>query len=279
MDKECRTPGPLPDVPVPPKTRPRTARIGVWFAPQHTTVRELRAAWREADSLGVDSLWLWDHFFPLTGDPDGTHFECWTLLAAMAAETTTARVGTLVSNYAYRNPDLLADMARTVDHIAGGRMVLGLGAGWFERDLKDYGYPVPGPGERVRGLIDTVARIDHRLGLLRPGPLGELPLLIGGDGRQRLLRLAAERAVMWNTMAWRFAEGNRVLDDWCARIGRDPAQIERSAFVTRDQSEDELRRLVDAGVQHLIFQVRHPFRLDGVRLALRVLRDRQDGRP
>ncbi|MEU5418543.1 LLM class F420-dependent oxidoreductase [Streptomyces sp. NPDC001407] len=244
-------------------------RIGVWLAPQHTSVAELRAAWRAADSLGVDSLWLWDHFFPLTGDPDGSHFEAWTLLAAMAADTRAARLGTLVSNYAYRNPDLLADMARTVDHIGDGRLILGMGAGWVERDLKEYGYPTPGAGERVDGLIEAVERVDRRLGRLRPGPLGDLPLLIGGDGQRRLLRFAAERAAIWNTMAWRFAEGNRVLDEWCARVGRDPAEIERSAFVTRDQTDEELRCLVATGVQHLIFQVGHPFRFDGVERALR----------
>ncbi|MET9415887.1 LLM class F420-dependent oxidoreductase [Streptomyces klenkii] len=247
-------------------------RIGVWLTPQHTSVRELRAAWRAADSLGVDSLWLWDHFFPLTGDPDGSHYEAWTLLAALAADTRAARVGTLVTNYAYRNPDLLADMARTVDHLSDGRLILGMGAGWVERDLKEYGYPAPGAGERVAGLVEAVARIDHRLARLNPGPLGALPLLIGGDGRKRLLRFAAERATIWNTMAWRFAEGNRVLDQWCAEVGRDPAEIERSAFVTRDQTGDELHRLVAAGARHLIFQVGYPFRLDGVERALHFAR-------
>ena len=253
----------------PMNEQPDRLRIGVWLAPQHTSVAALRAAWRAADALAVDSLWLWDHFFPLTGDPDGSHFEAWTLLAAMAADTSTARIGPLVTHYAYRNPDLLADMARTVDHLSGGRLVLGLGAGWVERDLVEYGYPTPDAAGRVAGLVATVDRVQARLARLNPPPLGSVPLLIGGDGKRRMLRLVAERASIWNTMAWRFVEGNRTLDEWCARIGRDPREIERSAFVTRGQTEEELSRLQRAGVRHLIYQVGDPFDLTAVESGLR----------
>lgn len=233
--------------------------VGVWLAPQHTSVDELSAAWQEADALGVDSIWLWDHFFPLTGDTDGRHFEAWTLLGALAAQTTRATVGTLVTNYALRNPELLADMARTVDHLSGGRLVLGLGAGWVERDHLEYGYPWLPPGQRVAGLEDAVHRIRARLERLNPKPAGPLPLLIAGDGRQGTLRLAARYADQWNTMAGRFVESSRWLDRWCRRVGRDPGTIHRSCCLVEDRQIDEVGPLVAAGAAEVILQWRAPF--------------------
>jgi probable F420-dependent oxidoreductase len=244
-------------------------KVGVWLVQQHTTVARLRSAWRRMEDLGVDSIWLWDHFFPLTGDPDGTHFEGWTLLAAMAADTSRAQIGVLVSNIEYRNVDLLADMARTVDHLSGGRTVLGVGAGWVERDYAEYGYPFRSGRERAETLAAAVPRLRHRLSVLNPPPAGPLPLLIAGDGQRVMLRLAAEHADSWNTMAWKFAEGSKVLDDWCGRLGRDPASIERTCFIVALTGQAQLDELAEAGAQHVILQLPDPFDPAPVRELLR----------
>jgi probable F420-dependent oxidoreductase len=241
-------------------------KVGVSLLPEHTTVAALRTAWREADALGVDSLWIWDHFFPVTGDAEGTSFECWSLIAAMAADTRKATVGSLVTSCGYRNPDLLADMVRTVDHVSGGRAVLGLGAGWFQRDYTAYGYDFGTIRSRLDALGDALARVRARLPDLRPPPVGRLPILVGGSGEKVTLALVAQHADAWNFIGPldEFRHKNRVLDDWALRLGRDPATIERTVSVF---SEDELLPLVEyvaAGVEHVIRSVRDPFDLTDV---------------
>jgi probable F420-dependent oxidoreductase len=251
-------------------------KLGVHLRPQHTTIEALREAWRTADDLGVDSITVWDHFYPLTGDPAGTHFECWSLLAAMAVETRRAQIGAIVSAIGYRNPDLLADMARTVDQLSNGRLILGLGAGNAERDHREYGYPwLPAP-ERLKALRAGVQRIRDRLKVLTPQPKGRLPLLIGGGGEQVTLRLVAEFADMSNTPGPPEVarHKNEVIDTWCRKVGRAPEDIERTSNIP-PSAVGIIPEYLGAGVQRLQVQLDHPFDLAPVREAL-ARRDAQD---
>ncbi len=239
-------------------------KVGVQIHPQNTTMAALRAGWQGVDALGVDSLWTWDHFFPpLYGRPDETHFEGWQILAAMAVTTTNvAQIGMLVTGGGYRNPDLLADMARTLDHLSGGRAVLGIGSGWMDKDEVEYGYPARTPAQRLDALAEALPRIRGRLGRLRPGPMGPLPILIGGNGERRTLRLVAQYADMWNGYgdAETIRAKNDVIDRWCTEVGRDPREIERTAWIDR-ADPDLMRSLVDAGADHLILGLRAPYDL------------------
>ena len=242
-------------------------RVGVQVQPQHCTIDELRAAWEEADGLGVDSIWTWDHFFPLYGDKDGPHYEGWSLLAAMAVTTRQARFGMLVTCNSYRNPELLADMARTIDQLSHGRLVLGIGAGWFARDYEEYGFDFGTAPGRLKALGAALPRIRDRVAKLNPPPAGDLPILIGGGGETVTLRLVAEHAQLWNGFGppSQFAHKNGVLDGWCAKLGRDPRSIERTAAINAtDVDEATVQAFLDAGAEHLIVMTGDPFDLDPV---------------
>jgi probable F420-dependent oxidoreductase len=250
-------------------------RIGVSLPQQHCTLDQLRRAWCEADQAGFDTVWVWDHFFPLSGDPNGSHFEGWSLLAAMACDTHQARIGTLVTCTGYRNPDVLADMARTVDHLSGGRVILGIGAGGLgARDYREYGFPLDDPRERVHRFREDVPRIKARLARLNPPPAGPLPLLIAGFGERVMLRLVAEHADLWNVGGPPEDVGARsqVLDDWCRRIGRDPGEIERTVLLFPDQVT-RWREYVELGFDHLIVGVGAPFDLGPARRLLEAARE------
>ena len=231
-------------------------RVGVQVQPQHADFDGMRRAWREAEELGVDSIFCWDHFYPLSGEPDGKHFEAISTLGALASVTERAQIGALVICNSYRNPELLADAHRTIDHISGGRAILGIGAGWFKRDYDEYGYEFGSAPERVRELRRALPRIKQRIGRLNPPPLGRLPILIGGSGPKVTLKLVAQYADMWHSFgdAETFKAKNEILLAHCQDAGRDPAEIERTWGV-RDDILDEADALADAGVQHLILGV------------------------
>jgi probable F420-dependent oxidoreductase len=245
-------------------------KVGFHFYQQHTTMAELRRAWQDADRMGVDSIWPWDHFFPIFGDRDGPSFEGWSLLAAMAVDTERAKLGMLVTGNPYRNPDLLADMARTVDHLSGGRAILGIGAGWSEIDFGEYGYPYGTPASRLGDLEASLRRIRRRLELLNPPALGDLPILVGGGGEKVTLRLVAQYADMWNAFgpASAFAAKNKVLDEWCARVGRDPSEIERTVMLFDARDVARVDEYLAAGAQHLILGMGAPFDLEPLQALL-----------
>ena len=234
-------------------TPTRQIRIAAQLHPQQGDYPQLRDAAIRAEELGYDIAYNWDHFFPLYGDRDGPHLECWTVLAAWAEATKTIEIGPLVACITYRNPQLLADMARTVDRISGGRVILGIGAGWNRRDYEEYGYEFDTMGGRIKAMGEAIPLIQHRLDVVNPPPARRPPLLIAGTGERRTLPLVARYADAWHaTFPDRPEElepAVATLRRWCDEIGRDAAEIEWGLGVEPEDIERFLARDADVYVE------------------------------
>ena len=231
----------------------RRARIGVhvWQggAPDYQSWRQ---AVLHAEELGADVIFGYDHFHKPFVDiidgiphldeeqPDVNNFEGWMALASWGEITTRAEIGLLVTGIPYRNPDLLADMARTVDHISGGRLILGVGAGWYAKDFEVYGYEYGTTKSRFDLFDQSLLRIEERMKELIPAPTRHIPVLIGGGGERRTLPAVARHADIWHSFEplGEFRRKNDSLKRLADEFGRDEQKIERSVPWTDQATAD-----------------------------------------
>jgi F420-dependent oxidoreductase-like protein len=241
-----------------------TIRFGIHSGPQNTTYEDYRDLWLRAEELGYEWVSDFDHFYPIFSDPTGPQFEGLTLLSAMAAQTSRLRCAVLVLGVTYRHPAVVAKMAATIDHVSGGRLELGMGAAWFELEHEQYGIPFPRIGVRM-DMLDEACRIMRSLwtqetttfegkhyqlkdARLEPKPVQEhLPLVIGGAGERRTLRIVAEHGDIWNTFYGDLDQYRHLLDvlgGHCGDVGRDPADVRKSLTfrAVLDEDEGEARR-------------------------------------
>ncbi len=227
---------------------PHPIRIGAAFWVQRSDWPSLREAVETAEAAGADDLWIDDHLLSDEASSDDAKLEGWTTLAAVAAVTTRARLGLLVAANTFRNPGLTAKLATTLDQISGGRAILGIGGGWFEEEHRAFGIDFgSGFGERLDRLGESVEivrrlldgeRFSHagrfytvREALVAPQPIqAHLPILIGGSGPQKTLRIVARQADLWNAYGSpaNLAASDAILRERCAEVGRDPDEIERT---------------------------------------------------
>jgi F420-dependent oxidoreductase-like protein len=270
--------------------------------PQHGTWAEYLDVWRAADDIDVfGAAWNFDHFYPLVGDTNGPCLEGWTMLAALAQATKRLRLGCMVTGGHYRHPAVLANMAATIDHISGGRLIIGLGAGWYELESKAYGIPLGSIKERMDRFDETVETVVRLLRddettfagqhvtltgarcepkpIQRPHP----PIAIGGGGERRTLRTAARWAQQWDggftgdLATWQHKR--QVLAEHCATIGRDPTEIATSIHIAWHGHSDpaelaaEAAVWMDEGVDHVIFAMRGPYSASLVEPLATALRD------
>jgi F420-dependent oxidoreductase-like protein len=238
-------------------------KIGVLVWNQYTDWPSMRGVGQRADELGYDSLWTWDHVYPIIGDPHGPFLEGYLVLAAWSQHTRRSTIGLLVGANTFRNPALVVKMITTLDHLSEGRALLGIGAAWFETEHQAFGIEFgSGFGERIGWLDESVelmrgmlrdgvatARGEHyqaRDARNDPAPIqGRLPILIGGAGEKKTLRTVARFADAWNVAMVtpeQAAAKDAVLRRWCDEVGRDAAEIERTVslgpMLIRDDPTD-----------------------------------------
>jgi len=286
-------------------------RFGVHSGLQHTSIAELRELWSRIETLGFEWISIWDHFYSAEANGDPHCLEAITSHAALAMSTTNVTCGSLVYSAGYRHPAVLANAMATLDQIADGRVVLGLGGGWLQNEYDVYGLHYGTPGERLRMLAEYMQCVRGLLtqqytsfagefftlteAQCEPKPVqARLPIWIGGGGEKVTLRIAAQYADGWNVPFIppdQWAHKAKVLDQHCADVGRDPAEIVKSINVGMAFTEEELKRqfgavadyvkpgvlsgsvqemvdkvgaYVEAGAQWVILAMRAPFDRDGL---------------
>jgi len=275
-------------------------RYAIKTPPHHASWAAFLELWRAADEMDVfESAWNWDHFYPLAEPFDGPNLEGWTMLAALAQATSRIRLGAMVNGMHHRHPAVTANMAATLDHISGGRFELGMGAGWNAMESDAYGIALGTPKERsdrfeegievIASLLsNTVTNFTgnwYRLenAWCEPKPVQDhIPIVIGGQGRQRTLRTAARFADQWDMTSpdqpsdWLALDA--VLREHCDAVGRDQSEIARSVHFgfppDADVAElaDHAAGFFDAGVDIVVWSMRGPIeasRLEPLANALR----------
>lgn len=258
------------------------ARYAIKTPTHHTDWGRMLEIWQEADRHPViESAWNFDHFYPLRGDTNGPCLEAWVTLSALAQATSRLRIGPMVLGMHFRHPAVTAAMASTLDIVSDGRLELGLGAGWYEREIEAYGIELGSVDDRMtrfeegievihRLLTQETTTFEGRFFHLRearnePKPVQKPrpPFVIGGRGEKRTLRVAARYASMWDALfaeddldEWRRLRG--VLWDHCREVGRDPSEISCSSHLRvgpEPDPEDVVERagrLFEAGIDVVI---------------------------
>jgi F420-dependent oxidoreductase-like protein len=228
-------------------------RFGIQTPQQQAQWTDLRGLWQKADLWGYDSLWVFDHFYPIMGaDPAGPCFEGWSVLSALSQQTSRARIGALVNGNTYRNPCITAKMAATLDHLSNGRFVLGIGAGWYELEHQSFGIDFKTVGWRLKALDEACQIIKGMFtqdkftlhgrhyhvsdAVCSPKPLQQPhpPLMVAGTGEKVLLRIVAKYADLWNSGGSPERMGHliSVLKRHCEAIGRDDSEIEKTVITS-----------------------------------------------